>query len=177
EFGESVRIAFICYEYLHTGGIGVYSRRLVADLRAGGHEVLVFCSAACKELHAGVLDVAGTKEVPVSDVPLTAMATFWARLPQILRKEEERNGRFDIIPSNAVADAFLTKEGWPAPRVVTVYHLGWSVIRSGGLRVLLTPTSLRAEYGPLLALEGRSIHRADHIIAISDSTKRDLQAA
>ncbi len=172
-----MRIAFLCYEFLQPGGIGVYSRRLISELTSDGHKIVVFCAPANPDLSHRIPLLSEVKQVPVSGLPLTSMLSFWTRLPIAVARERVRGGPFDVVHSNAIADAFLSKRRLPGPRIVTVFHLGRSVVRSAGLRVMASPRALRTEYGLALAVEGRSIRRADQLIVISDSTRREVQAA
>ena len=171
---DTLNIAFVCYEAFLSGGISIYTRELVSRLASSGHSVALFSPPPRPGLETQISPAVRLESVPVPTLPLTSAAAFGARLPFTLHGAERKNGRFDIIHSNTYGTTFLPRFMTRGLRITTVHHLGTSSANSMKLGFLRRVRHPSAEYGPAIVLEGLSLRRADHLIAISEFTRNDI---
>src|SRR6266540_4247484 len=169
-----MNIAFLCYEAFQTGGIRVYARELLNRISSLGHRVVLFAPTPRSLSETGLNPQVELRTVNTAGMPLISAPLFGVQLPGLLRKTEKEDGRFDVVHSNAYADALLPRLATKAMRITTVHHLGSSAAQSMRLSILDMLAQPSSEYGPALALEGFCLRRADHIIAVSSFTRNDI---
>src|SRR2546426_3644616 len=129
-----MRIAFVCFEAFHHGGIRTYARELLNGIVEAGHRVVLF-SPPAPGPSTGLSAAVQLQEVKVVDAPLTSAPTYWWNIPRVFRRTVSSSGRFDIVHSTAYADFLLTRKAAAGVRIVTVHHLGGTAAASLGLRL------------------------------------------
>jgi glycosyltransferase involved in cell wall biosynthesis len=199
---ERLRIAFLAYRgNPHSGGQGVYTRYLTAELRELGHQVEVFGGQPYPNLEDGV----GFTPVPSLDlyrepdpfrVPrprefrdrvdllefgLMCTAGFPEPLTFSLRARKvlaARRGDFDIIHDNQCLGTGLLgmiEDGWPL--VATLHH---PITVDRDLELSHAPhwwrrATLRRWYG-FLRMQMRVAQQLPRIITVSESSRTDIVA-
>jgi len=162
-----MRVAFISQEFppLIDGGAGTYAGGLVSALAQIGVDVTVFTVGGAQ---AG--DVATVAVSPRS----AGAIGFWRRLPRAITEAVRRDGAFDVIHGNGIADLPLTRHRGRGARVVTVNHVTRQLVRPGVAGLLHRARDIRGETGLVPLVEGRVMRRADRVIAISEMTHADV---
>ncbi|MHB8294683.1 MAG: glycosyltransferase family 4 protein [Acidimicrobiales bacterium] len=198
----ALRIGFLAYRSNpHSGGQGVYTRHLTAELVALGHEVTVFGGQPYPVLADGVgfvpvpsLDlyrepdpfrVPRLSEMrgPIDLAELAIMAsggfpeplTFSLRARRLLRSWM---GRLDIIHDNQCLGYGLLQmvsDGWPV--LATVHH---PITIDRRLEIAHAPTlkrrlAARRWYG-FVPMQVRTARRLARVLTVSESSARDLVA-
>lgn len=162
-----MRVALISQEFppAFGGGAGVYAAHLVSGLVAAGVDVTVFTVAGGR-----------TGDVPMIAVsePRAGAIGFWRRLPGAMDDVCRRQGPFDVIHGNGIADLPLTRRHAPSGRVVTVHHVARPLIRAGFAGQIARFRDLRGETGLVPLVEGHVMRRAHRVIAVSEATRAQV---
>jgi len=169
-----MNIAFVCYEAFLNGGIRVYTRELLNRIASNGHRVVLFAPPPKSGVATGLAEAIQVVRVVIPTIPLLDSPVFGLGLLAAFRRAERKGGRFEIVHSNTYGDALLPRFATRGVRITTVYHLGTtarSALKVGVIKALLHPS---AEFGPAVALEGFCLRHADHLIAISEFTRKDV---
>jgi glycosyltransferase involved in cell wall biosynthesis len=198
--GTSLRIALLAYRGNPlSGGQGVYTRHVARELRDLGHRVTVFAGQPYPEIDDGVqlvqvpsLDLYREPDpfrVPwpnefrtwIDVVEFAGMCTaafpeprtFGMRMWRILR---DRRDDFDIVHDNqclAPGILRLQERGWP---LLTTIHHPITVDRD--LDLSHAPNAWRRftlrRWYSFLRTQMRVARRLDHVITVSESSRRDL---
>lgn len=197
-----LRVALLAYRGNPlSGGQGVYVRHLTRELTRLGHRVTVFSGPPFPNLDEGVDLV----EVPSLDlyrdpdpfrVPRPSEFRSWsdvqefalmltAAFPEprtyaqrIWRLLRDRRDDFDIVHDNqCLAPGVLRfqKQGWPL--LTTVHH---PITVDRDLDLAHAPDPWRKftlwRWYSFLGMQKRAIRRLDHIITVSQSSRRDIAA-
>src|SRR3989449_190631 len=169
-----MRVGFVCYEMFRPGGIRIYGHELLNHFADMGIDLVLFSPPPEPALSRNLDPRVKVTSIPISPTPMTSALSFWAQLRQAVR-QQERGGTFDVIHSNCMDDVLLSKRtSAEAIRVVTVHHLGASVIQTAKIGYFKALRGVTKEYGPALIAERLSIERADHIIAVSRFTRMEV---
>jgi glycosyltransferase involved in cell wall biosynthesis len=198
--GDVLRIAYLAYRgNPHSGGQGVYTRYLTAELAAMGHKVEVFGGQPYPVLEEGVaftavpsLDLYRQPDpfrvprprefktrIDALEFALMCTAgfpeplTFSLRLRKVLA---QRPGEFDIVHDNQCFGSGilgLMEDGWPL--VATLHH---PITVDRDLELSHAPhvfrrLTLRRWYG-FLRMQMRVARQLPSIITVSESSKRDV---
>lgn len=194
-----MRIAMLSYRSKpHCGGQGVYLRHLSRELAALGHEVEVFSGQPYPELDAGVKltkvpsldlyrepdpfripklrefrDLVDVEEfVGMCTAAFPEPKTFSKRVARLMR---ERRGDFDVVHDNqTVGYGMLDIEEMGFPLVTTIHHP-----ITFDRRVDLAHAPLRKQFSmrrwySFLRMQGKVARRLQHILTVSESSKRDI---
>lgn len=167
-----MKIAFLTWEYPPkiSGGGGRYAEEVTERLAKSGHRVFVFSPNKVESRFSNLTHV----QVPIINLPFLRLITFWLNLAFIFKFMDLRVG-FDLIHVNEYVDflllKFLTKE---LPRVLTVHHLASEVVEVLKPPIIRRLKNLGSEIGIAPLLEKTSIRRADHIITVSENTRKSL---
>src|SRR2546428_11727727 len=125
-----MRIAFLCFEAFHRGGIKTYTRELLNRIAAAGHRVVLLSPPPPPGMATGLSPEVALQAVDVPLLPLISSPVFASRVPLVFRRIEKEEGRFDVVHSSTYADAFLPRFVTKGIRITTVYHLGRSAARA-----------------------------------------------
>lgn len=169
-----MRIALVSFQGFQPGGISVYVEQLANRLALGGHKVHIFSAPGPVVRRAALDSVVAIHLIPTVALPLLSLVSFWTKLPGRIREVERSSGRFDVIHADTASDLTLRKRTFRQPRVVTVHHLGASVIRTAGWSRFPQIRNPAQEYGLAALPELGCILRADHLIAVSRSTQTEI---
>lgn len=164
-----MRVAFITQEYPpHTdGGAGTYAGELVPALARLGVDVTLFTVDGA---HGE-----GPAVAPVSPHEGGALG-FWRRLPRAFAERVRREGPFDVVHGNGIADLPLIAVPGGGARVVTAHHVTRALLQPGVRGALRRLRDLRGETGLVPLVEGRVMRRAHRVIADTEMTRRDVLA-
>ncbi|HZU71413.1 MAG TPA: glycosyltransferase family 4 protein [Acidimicrobiales bacterium] len=198
--GDAMRIAYLAYRgNPHSGGQGVYTRYLTAELAALGHEVVVFGGQPYPVLEEGVefvpvpsLDLYRQPDPfripwpwefrrPVDLLEFALMCTagfpepltFSLRARRVLRNQRDR---FDVVHDNQCLGRGLLgmmEDGWP---LVATLHHPITVDRDLELahaRTRRRRLTLRRWYG-FLGMQAEVARQIPRIITVSESSKADI---
>jgi glycogen(starch) synthase len=154
------------------GGAGVYAQKITQELVNLGVEMHVITHS--NSLKNSTEENRGLfiHRIPVVYKPLTAFASFSVSLLEAYKRISKRADGFDVIHGNGTSDFILGRKFASSPRVVTVHHLGSSLVK--GKSLLFRSRRLSGEIGLIPTLEGHVIKRADCIIAVSEFTRSTL---
>lgn len=172
-----MKIAFVTFEFppLFIGGAGVYAMNITRELASRGHRVVVFAPA----LRDGAHEVPTHIGVQLHRVPINsklpwAGLQFWLQLPQAIKRAEQ-NGQFDLVHFNGCSYWFAQRKLAKAPHIMTVHHLVHDTIDCCNEGYLSRIRDISGETSPILPyIERRGIEAVDHLIAVSDYTRRRI---
>jgi glycosyltransferase involved in cell wall biosynthesis len=156
------------------GGAGVYAYQLTKKLAELGHEIVIFTPSGYEHESNESIARIQCKYVRVSrTLPFRALQ-FWLNLPRSVR-DEERNGRFDVIHFNGISYGFIKRRLINAPHVLTIHHLIERSIKNDMGGIMKGIRDLGSETSPLMPrIEERSTVSADRIIAVSKFTREEI---
>ncbi|HET9443017.1 MAG TPA: glycosyltransferase family 4 protein [Acidimicrobiales bacterium] len=197
---DGLRVAFLCYRgNPHSGGQGVYTRHLTAQLAALGHRVTVFAGQPWPELEPGMELV----RVPSLDLYRRRFPFWWpwpwqlrtridwlewllsmtGQFPEahtfshrVARLLRGRRGDFDVVHDNQCLGrglAPLLDEGWPV--LATIHHpitvdLELELAQAASAFRRFT---LRRWYS-FLPAQIEVARRVRRVVTVSESSRRDI---
>lgn len=170
-----IKIAIITLEYPPRilGGAGVYIEKIINHLSSFGHEIHVITLS--DSFHYSKSDKNPyIHRLPVLPSHAWQTLSFWVVLPFMFLKIAKEYGPFDLIHSNDISDLTLPRIIYPVPRLVTVHHLASRMIEILKPTLLDRLRHLGAEIGLSPFLQRICYRRAEHLVAVSDSTAADL---
>lgn len=173
-----MRIGFVTHEYPPDiiGGAGTYAYRLVTNLAALGHEVVVFAPLSSRKSNNFIAgDRVKVIPVRIPGMPLS-MAFFWLKLRGAVRREEG-DGLFDVVHINSPTLWFPFRNKISrAPLVLTVHHLYGDVGKWSFPAAKMKVLDLGNENGRFARyIERRCVALSDGIIAVSEYTRGRLE--
>lgn len=200
--GDALRVAYLAYRgNPHSGGQGVYTRYLTAELAALGHTVEVFAGPPYPVLEPGVgftavpsLDLYRQPDpfrvphlrelkdrIDVLELAYMLTAAFPEPLTYSLRLRKllaARRSDFDIVHDNQCFGRGilgLVHDGWPV--VATLHH---PITVDRDLELSHAPnafrrTTLRRWYS-FLHMQMKVARQIESIVTVSESSKRDVTA-
>ncbi|HVA44446.1 MAG TPA: glycosyltransferase family 4 protein [Acidimicrobiales bacterium] len=198
--GDALRVAYLAYRgNPHSGGQGVYTRYLTAELASMGHTVEVFGGQPYPVLEDGVgftpvpsLDLYRQPDpfrvphlrefkdrIDVLEFAYMCSAAFPEPLTYSLRLRKLLSGRrgdFDVIHDNQCFGTGLLgliAEGWPL--VATLHH---PITVDRDLELSHAPSAFRRmtlrRWYSFLHMQMKVARQVESIVTVSESSKRDV---
>lgn len=173
-----MRIGIVTFNYhpVVGGGSGVYALRLSQELASLGHHVSVFVP------HFPGMPVNGPREnLRLVGVPLDPSLPFpgwqyWLNLPRSVRRVEGQSP-LDLVHFNGVAYWLFGGGISKTPKLSTIHHLVGDAASSVDSNLFMRFKDIGGESGFLMPfIERRTVISSDLLIAVSEYTKRQIQA-
>ena len=166
-----MKVCFVSiYPFDGYGGSNTYALKLTRQLIEHGIE-LTIVGPRTKHGQKEKIGDAKFVEIPILNLPLLRSFSFWTFLRSSIETLQKRFG-FDIIHLNDLSGAFLG--GITIPRVTTIHH---SVITAASMCPSASMNwikEFRVQRGFNPYFERRALESTNHIIAVSEFTKRSL---